>query len=149
MADSELTPAKNKRRLRAPSETVRERAVKAQAAAVTPKPTKRRLVLGGFTWPLRMIWRALAWISHKPPFKQLGHGLKWFFTRRPMKFIAKLLGFKFIASSLGEVKMVTWPTFKQSMRLTRAVIIFSIIFGGLIAGVDYGLDKLFKHIILK
>jgi preprotein translocase SecE subunit len=149
VADSEQSQAKKKRRLRAPSETVRERAVKAQEAAADPKPTKRRLVFSGFTLPLRLIWRGLAWLAHKPPLKPIGHGLRWFFTRRPLKFIGKLLGFKFIAGSFKEVKLVSWPTFRQSMRLTKAVIIFSIIFGSLIAGVDYGLDKLFKQIILK
>lgn len=147
--NSEVTPAKPKRRLRAPSETVRERAVKVQAAAANPAPTKKRLLWRGFTAPVRLIWRALAWISHRPPLKQIGHALRWFFTRRPMKFIGRILGFRYIASSFREVKLVTWPSFGQSMRLTKAVIVFSFIFGSLIAGVDYGLGKVFKQIILK
>jgi preprotein translocase SecE subunit len=44
---------------------------------------------------------------------------------------------------------VTWPTWRESRRLTGAVILFSVIFGGLIAIVDYGLDKLFKQLLLK
>lgn len=149
VAESKQDSANKKRRLRAPSESVRERAVKAQEAAADPTPSKKRLVFRGFTWPLRFIWRILAWIAHHPPLKQIGHGLRWFFTRRPMKFIGKILGIRYIISSFNEVKLVTWPTFSQSMKMTRAVIIFSAIFGCLIAGVDYGLDKVFKQIILK
>jgi preprotein translocase SecE subunit len=152
VADNKIakaTPEKKTRRLRAPSESVRERAVKVQAAASNPTPTKRRLVLRGFTAPILLIWRGLTWLCHQPPLKQIGHGTRWFFTRRPIKFIGKILGFGYIAGSFREVKMVTWPTFSQSMRLTRAVIIFSFIFGSLIAGTDYGLNKLFKQIILK
>ncbi|HWT55477.1 MAG TPA: preprotein translocase subunit SecE [Candidatus Microsaccharimonas sp.] len=147
--DSELTPAITKRRLRAPTETVRQRAEKVQAAAANPTPTKKRLVWRGFTSPIRLVWRSITWLSHRPPLKQIGHGLRWFFARRPVKFLGRLLGLHYIASSFREVKLVTWPTFGQSMKLTRAVIIFSFIFGTLIAGVDYGLDKLFKQIIIK
>ena len=149
MADSKAEAAKKKRRLRAPSESVRERAVKAQEAAADQTPSKRRLILSGFTWPLRAIGRVLAWLSHRPPLKQIGHGLRWFFTRRPVKFIAKILGFNYFVSAFKEVKLVTWPSFGLSMRLTKAVIIFSVIFGSLIAAVDFVLDKIFKQIILK
>jgi len=149
LADNEVTPVRKKRRLRAPSETVRERAVKVQEAAANPMPTKRGLLWRGFTAPVRLIDKGLAWLSHRPPLKQIGHALRWFFTLRPVKFIGRVLGFRYVASSFKEVKLVTWPSFGQSLRLTKAVIIFSIIFGGIIAGVDYGLGKLFKHIILK
>jgi preprotein translocase SecE subunit len=149
VAESEQTAAKKKRRLRAPTESVRERAVKAQEAAADPTPSKRRLVFRGFTAPLRLIGKGAVWLAHQPPLRQIGHGLRWFFTRRPVKFIGKILGFNYIASSFREVKLVTWPGFRQSLRLTKAVIIFSIIFGSLIAGVDFFLDKVFKQIILK
>jgi preprotein translocase SecE subunit len=149
VADNEQAPERKKRRLRAPSESVRERAVKVQEEAANPTPTKRGLVWRGFTAPVRALGRGLVWLSHRPPLKQIGHGLRWFFTRRPVKFIGQLLGVRYVVSSFKEVKLVTWPNFRLSMRLTGAVIIFSVIFGALIAGVDYGLDKLFKHIILK
>ena len=149
MAESKQDSAKKKRKLRAPSESVRERAVKAQEAAADTTPSKSRLVLRGFTWPLRFIWQIVKGLSHQPPLKQLGHGLRWFFTRRPVKFIGRLIGLRYIRDSFNEVRLVTWPSFGQSMRLTKAVIIFSIIFGSLIAVVDYGLGKIFKQIILK
>ena len=103
----------------------------------------------GFLWPLRMIGKGLIWLAHRPPLKQLGHGLRWFFRLRVVRFIGRLLGFSYLRSSWQELKLVTWPTRREGRRLTTAVIIFSVIFGALIAIVDYGLDKLFKQLLLK
>jgi preprotein translocase subunit SecE len=103
----------------------------------------------GFFWPLRMIGKGLAWLSHRPPLKQLGHALRWFFTTKPMRFLGRILGFSYLRSSWQELKLVTWPTRREGFRLTTAVIIFSVIFGALIAVVDYGLDKLFRQVLLK
>ncbi len=95
-----------------------------------------------------MIGKGLAWLSHRFPLKHIGHGLRWFSRLRAVRFIGKMLGLKYIRDSWGELKLVTWPTFRESRRLTTAVIIFSVIFGLLIAIVDYGLDKLFREVIL-
>lgn len=103
----------------------------------------------GFFWPVRLIWRALRFVAHHPPVKQIGHALRWFFTRKPVKFIGRMLGARYLFKSLGELRSVTWPTFRESLRLTGAVIVFSIFFGLFITGVDYVLGKLFKEILLK
>lgn len=108
-----------------------------------------RLFWRGFFAPVRLIWRGLVWLIHHPPFKQIGHGLRWFFTRRPVKFIGRILGLRLIRNSWRELRTVTWPAPKESFRLTGAVIVFAIIFGAFIALVDYGLDKVFKQILLK
>jgi len=108
-----------------------------------------RIFFRGFFWPIRMIWKALAWLAHKPPLKQIGHAIRWFFRLRAVRFIGRMLGFGYFRSSLQELKQVTWPTRREGRRLTTAVIIFSIVFGALIAVVDYGLDKLFKQILIK
>ena len=143
---AETEKSKQKRRLRAPSETVREKAEKAQAtAALPPKQGKVRRTFGVLRWP----FKGLAWLSHRPPLKQLGYALKWFFSLRFMRFLGKILGISYFIGSWQELKLVTWPSLKQARQLTTAVIIFSIIFGGLIAAVDFGLDKLFKQVILK
>lgn len=141
----ESESARKKRHLRAPSETVREKAVKAQAEISAPTPTKKsRLgrVLGS-------PFRGLAWLSHRPPLRQIGHALRWFFLLRPLRFIGIALGFRYVRASWRELKLVSWPSRTQSRQLTVAVVIFSVIFGGLIAVVDLGLDKLFKEVILK
>lgn len=103
----------------------------------------------GFFWPVRMLGRLLAWLSHRPPLKQIGHALRWFFRLKPLRFLAKVFGFTYIYRSWKELKYVTWPSLRESLRLTSAVIIFSVIFGAIIAVVDYGLDKLFKQVLLK
>lgn len=75
---------------------------------------------------------------------------------QPFKFIFKLLHWlglaiapPYIRSSLVELKQVTWPTRPKSRQLTTAVLIFAIVFGTVVAIVDYGLDKLFRNILLK
>lgn len=108
-----------------------------------------RVFFRGFFWPLKMVFRGLAWIAHRPPLKQIGHAVRWFFLLRPVRFIGRILGLGYFRSSFQELKEVTWPTWHESRRLTTAVILFSIVFGVLIAVVDYGLDKLFKQLLLK
>jgi len=138
MADKSAKP----RRLRAPSETVREKAVKAQEATPVAQSQRSHRVIGA---PFRL----LGWFGHRPPLRQLGHGLRWFFSLRLMRFIGKVIGVTYIRDSWRELRGVTWPTRKQSRRLTTAVVIFSVIFGGLIALVDLGLNKVFKEILLR
>lgn len=63
--------------------------------------------------------------------------------------IGRVLVPKYFRNSWVELKQVTWPDRRQTMRLTFAVIVFATIFGIAIAIVDYGLDKLFKELLLK
>ena len=54
----------------------------------------------------------------------------------------------YFRSSFKEVRQVTWPTRKETWKLVVSVFLFSLIFGMVIAIVDYGLDKLFKRAFL-
>jgi len=108
-----------------------------------------RMFWRGFFLPIRYIWRGLAWLAHKPPLKQIGHGLRWFFMLKAVRFIGRILGLGYLRDSFKELRTVSWPTLKESTRLTGAVIIFSIVFGLFVALVDFGLDKVFKQILLK
>jgi preprotein translocase SecE subunit len=108
-----------------------------------------RVFFRGFFWPLRMVFKGLAWITHRPPLKQIGHALRWFFRLRAVRFIGRMLGFGYFRSSWQELRQVTWPARREGRRLTTAVIIFSVVFGALIAVVDFGLDKLFRQVLLK
>ena len=134
------TPAP-KRRLKNP-ETFRERAAK--ASETTEKV--------GF---IRRGWNAFKKIVRRI-FRPVHRALKKLFSVQPFKTVAKIghwVGLivwpKYFRSSFKELKKVTWPNWKQSRRLTSAVIIFAVIFAVLIGVVDYGLDKLFKHLLLK
>lgn len=68
---------------------------------------------------------------------------------KPIHFIGLVVVPRYVRNSFKELKLVTWPSFKESRRLTTAVIIFATVFGLLIAVTDYGLDKVFKKVILK
>ena len=74
------------------------------------------------------------------------------FKTRPARFIGRLLAaillINYFVSSWRELKAVEWPNKRETVRLTAAVFIFSILFGFLISVSDFGLDKLFHKILL-
>lgn len=74
------------------------------------------------------------------------------FKTRPMRFIgrilAKVLLINYLRSSWRELRQVTWPNRRNTVKLTTAVFIFAIVFGAIIATVDYGLDKIFHKLLL-
>ncbi|MEO6513992.1 MAG: preprotein translocase subunit SecE [Candidatus Saccharimonadales bacterium] len=116
---------KRTRRLRVTTETVRDRTTANSEAPRTVKPNKVRTGLRSFG--NLAIWK---------PFKVVG------------RFLSKYLIPPYFKNSWRELKMVTWPSGKQTRDLTMAVILFSIVFGAIVAIVDFGLDKLFKKVIL-
>lgn len=56
---------------------------------------------------------------------------------------------KYIKNSLVELRQVDWPNRKLTINLSFAVMIFAIVFGLFVTIIDYGLDKVFKEVILK
>ena len=115
------------------AETVREKTEK----SALPKPEKKtgvlRLTLGYIAAPFKWIGRKLAKLGRFKPFKIIG----------------RILWPTYFRNSWKELRQVTWPTRRETWQLTLAVIIFSVIFGALIAVVDYGLDKAFRQLIMK
>ncbi|HVV67252.1 MAG TPA: preprotein translocase subunit SecE [Candidatus Saccharimonadales bacterium] len=137
MAD---TPAK-KRRVKNP-ETFRERALKAADSGKKPKPASRLRSVGKkatapVTGPVR---QTVSKLYNSAPLKPV---------RIVLRFLDKVLFLSYFRKSWQELKLVTWPNWKESQRLTFAVLVFAIVFGAAIAGVDWGLDKVFKQILLK
>jgi preprotein translocase SecE subunit len=132
VADEEVE-SKAPRRIRK-VETIREQAEKDSAAEKAPK--KQGLARRFF----RFIGR---------PFRPVGRFFKWVGHFKVMRIIGYIIVWPYIRNSWKELRQVTWPTKKESRRLTVAVIIFAIVFGSLVAVVDYGLDKIFKRILLK
>jgi preprotein translocase SecE subunit len=126
-----------KRRLRVSTgtgETVRERSEKVQQQAAAPKrPSRFKAFVGGFFWPLRMVGRGISKLGRFRVFRWIGYVLLPPYIRR----------------SWGELRQVTWPGRRTTFQLVWAVIVFSTIFGVVVAIVDFGLDKLFKEIIVK
>lgn len=140
MADNQSGNGK-KRRLKNP-ETFRERAVKASEAGDKPAATRRLKTAGDkVTQPVT-----------RPVKESVGN----FFNLKPMRPVRKVLAVigkvifpSYFRQSWHELKFVTWPNWQESRRLTTAVLIFAIIFGSVIAAVDWGLDKIFRQLLIK
>jgi preprotein translocase SecE subunit len=116
------------------NQTVREKAESSQKQ--TSKPKKQGV--------LRLTGRFIA-----TPFKFIGRSIGKLGKYKAFRVIGRILWPTYFRNSFKELKQVTWPGRRESWQLTSAVIIFSIIFGLLIAIVDFGLDKIFKQVLLK
>ena len=123
------------RRVKNP-ETFREKALKANE----PKVSKKSYV----STPIKKV------------FSPISEGYKKFRSFESMQPIFKVLNIigkvvfpKYFRNSYQELKQVTWPTLKNGLKLTWAVIVFAVVFGLSIAALDWGLSKVFKHILLK
>lgn len=140
MAKKEETSKKPEKRVLKKSATVREQAKKKQAADT--KPRQRKLRTG---------------VKHvAKPFKAAAKvGKKEYYLPMPNNKAGKFLNKKrrvtpgYFIQAWRELKLVTWPNRKETTKLTLAVIIFAVVFGVVIALVDYGLDKIFRSLLLK
>lgn len=56
---------------------------------------------------------------------------------------------KYFKEAWRELKLVQWPNRKETAKLTLAVLVFAVVFGLLVTIVDFGLDKIFKELLLK
>ena len=139
--DPKTSKSSAKRLVKNP-ETFREKAQKATDAKEQPS---RRFK------PFSLIGKAL-----KAIFSPLANGVAQLKKIKALSPVFKVLSFigavllpKYLRNSFKELKLVTWPSFRQSLKLTYAVIVFAVIFGASVAILDYGLDKVFKHVLLK
>ncbi len=129
---------KKKRRLRANTQTVRERTEKLQQQSEAPKSQGRiSLFFSGFLLPVKALGRLLA---------RIGRFLGKF---RVFRWIGYVFVPPYVRNSWRELRQVTWPDRRKTLRLTWAVIVFSVAFGLIVAGVDFVLDRVFKEIIVK
>jgi preprotein translocase SecE subunit len=123
-----------KRKLR-PAQTIREKSETAKT--VKPKKKSRRSVVFG---------------SIKIPFQKLGKFLNQYkafrIIAKVLRFIGRIIVPAYLRNSWKEIKLVTWPSRRETYRLTVAVIGFAIIIGAVVASLDYGLTRLFRIIIL-
>ena len=137
MADADKRKFGKRRVRKAP--TIREQAEAAQAEVVKDKEPGR----------VRRAFAAIGRFLNKTRI-----------TRNPLvkilaiigRFILKILKFlipRYFVNSFREVRLVTWPSRRETWRLTLAVFIFALVFGALVAGVDKVLDEIFKKVVLK
>ncbi len=65
------------------------------------------------------------------------------------KFIFRFFSkFKVLYSPISELKLVTWPDRRTTLRLTSAVVFFSVIFGIMVSLLDWGFELVFKKVFL-
>ncbi len=133
MADDQ-TGSKKKRLVKNP-ETFRERAAKASEASDKPAAAKRLKTAGGQV--------------AKPVVGPVRRLIGKFLSLKPVRIIGKVIFPHYFRQSAQELKYVTWPNWQESRRLTFAVLVFAVIFGAVIAGVDWGLDKIFRQLLIK
>lgn len=126
------------------SETLRQRTTKSdtkpktrrlrQAKAVVSSPFKR--LFAGVRRVLRP-FRFLLWPFKTKPFRLLG------------RFLSSILFLRYFRDSWRELRLVTWPGRRETFQLTMAVFLFAIVFGLMVAITDYGLDKIFRKVLLQ
>ena len=129
---------KRRPRVRKSAPTVRELAEQARTKAETEKPRRARRILAKPAAPIKKLK-----LGERGPVKQ---------AKKPLRIIKKYLGWlvpKYFVNSWRELRQVHWPNRRETWRLTLAVFVFAIIFGALVAGVDKGLDEIFKKVVLK
>lgn len=135
---AEAPDQKRRARIRKSAPTVRERVEAARVAAEEPKKRRTRRVVSRIGAPLRKLRLRDRKI------------VKIFAV--PLRFLKKVLSWlvpRYFVNSWRELRQVQWPSRRETWRLTLAVFVFAIVFGALVAGVDKGLDELFKKVILK
>ena len=128
---------RKKPRIRKSAPTVRER-VEASAEHDDKTPGRLRRAGKKAASPLkkmhlgdRKVFKLLAKI-----FRPVGRALRWLVP-------------EYHVNSMRELKLVVWPSRRETWRLTLAVFIFALVFGALVAGVDKVLDEIFKKVVLK
>ena len=136
---AEEKAANKKPRVRKAPETVRERAEK--ETAKREKPTKRSKLKGKIHRPLSTLRRvgAKEYNPVKVPEKK---GVRHLNKR--VRFVPK-----FVREAWVELKKVTWPTRKEALRLTLAVIVFAVFFSIFIQLLDVVFNRIVKEIFLK
>jgi len=131
--DKRAKDSKPARRMVKKAETVRDVTEKSQQPAQPKKQGALSLAGHYIAVPFKIIGK---------PFKKLGRF-------KVFRVLGLILLPPYFRNSWKELRQVTWPNRRESWQLTSAVIIFSIIFGVIIALVDYVLDKVFKEVLLK
>jgi preprotein translocase SecE subunit len=147
----QATEKKPKRILRA-APTLREQTAKSTADA---KPTKVSKVSKTFAMPFKIVGKAVQRVVLAIAQSPIGAAATFIWGSAlfiPVRFIvrilAKVLLVRYFMQSFQELKLVTWPDARTTARLTFAVTMFAVIFGLIVAGMDFVFEKLFREVIL-
>lgn len=55
----------------------------------------------------------------------------------------------YFVAARAELAKVTWPTRRQTIKLTIQVIVFSLLFAVLLGALDYGFQFIIQKLIIK
>jgi len=134
---AQAKPSRKGPRIRRSAPTVRERQIAAAQREEQP-PRRIRRVSAKAASPFKKLR-----LRQRKPVRGLARIL------RPVGRVLAWLAPKYLINSWREVRQVVWPSRRETWRLTLAVFVFAIVFGALVAGVDKGLDEIFKKVVLK
>lgn len=129
---------KRKPRIRKTAPTVRERAEAAQAQASTKRPGRLMRSLSTAVRPVKKL--RLPDNKATRPIKKAVRGAS--------KALSWLVP-KYFVNAWRELRQVTWPSRRETWRLTLAVFVFAVVLGLTVAGVDKVLETAFRNFILK
>lgn len=133
-----MAEEKKKKRIRKPVQTVRQRAERA-AASTDKKPRRLRRSFSTAGHPLGAMRR----VGRKEYYLPLPDNRAGRFLNKRRSLIPR-----YFREAWAELRQVIWPSRRETWKLTLAVFIFAIVFGLLVAITDYGLDKVFRRILV-
>jgi preprotein translocase SecE subunit len=125
-------------RVRKSAPTIRERAEATRSKSEAKKP--------------RLIKRAVSRPAGAIKGSKFSQSRAAKIAKKPFSLIKKVLIWiipRYFINSWRELRLVHWPSRRETWRLTLAVFVFAIVFGALVAGVDKTLDEIFKKVVLK
>lgn len=130
-------PAQPEKRRIKKTETVRERAGRAQKDSAKPRRIKK--AADKTARPLSLLRQAHQKEVYLPlPDNKIGA-----FLNKRRRLVPK-----FLRGAWAEIRQVTWPTRRETIKFTFAVVMFAFFLGALITITDFGLEKLFKEVLL-
>lgn len=85
------------------------------------------------------------------PFRALGRGLTKVWRGKaftPLRWVGRVIVPRYFRNAFAELKLVQWPKARLVWRLTGAVLLFGLIMGLAVAGLDWAFEKLFREVLL-
>ncbi len=119
-----------------PKTSLRQRNLK--AAEAKDKPRRIRKAASSAAKPVGKVRSALKTEYHVLPRKEN----PGFFSK------SRKATPSYFVNAVAELKQVSWPGRKETWKLVFAVFVFAISIGIFIAILDFGLEKLFREVIL-
>lgn len=85
------------------------------------------------------------------PFRALGAAIAKLWRSKaftPLRWVGRVVVPRYFRNAFAELKLVQWPKARLVWRLTGAVLVFGLIMGLAVAGLDWVFEKLFREVLL-